>query len=230
MVWIVAADGTRLCTSLHLPDGDGPWPALLEALPYRNDDVTPRTPSDYDGWPRPGSPCCRVDLRGTGSSDGIATDEYPDAERADLRDGDRVARRAGRGAPGGSGCSARRTPGSTRCTWPPTRVPELGAVVAIYATDDRYTDDVHYCGGVLRAIDLVDYVLVHGGDERAAAGAGGVPGERVARTAVAAARSTRRRRGCSTGSPSRSTGRCGGAGSLRLGPDGAGYERISARR
>ena len=38
-------------------------------------------------------------------------------------------------------------------------VPELGAVVAMYATDDRYTDDVHYRGGVLRAIDLIDYVL-----------------------------------------------------------------------
>ena len=38
-------------------------------------------------------------------------------------------------------------------------VPGLRAVVATYATDDRYTDDVHYCGGVLRAIDLIDYPL-----------------------------------------------------------------------
>ena len=33
----------------------------------------------------------------------------------------------------------------------------LGAICAIYATDDRYTDDVHYMGGAVRAIDLVDY-------------------------------------------------------------------------
>ncbi len=39
------------------------------------------------------------------------------------------------------------------------RPPALGAICAIYATDDRYTDDVHYTGGVLRCIDLVDYVL-----------------------------------------------------------------------
>ena len=39
------------------------------------------------------------------------------------------------------------------------RPPGLGAICAIYATDDRYTDDVHYTGGVLRCIDLVDYVL-----------------------------------------------------------------------
>ena len=38
-------------------------------------------------------------------------------------------------------------------------VPHLGAIVATYATDDRYTDDVHYCGGVLRALDLIDYPL-----------------------------------------------------------------------
>ena len=37
------------------------------------------------------------------------------------------------------------------------RPPALHAICAIYATDDRYTDDVHYMGGALRAIDLVDY-------------------------------------------------------------------------
>ena len=30
---------------------------------------------------------------------------------------------------------------------------------AIYATDDRYTDDVHYGGGALHGLDLVDYEL-----------------------------------------------------------------------
>ena len=31
------------------------------------------------------------------------------------------------------------------------------AVCAIYATDDRWTDDVHWRGGALRLVDLVDY-------------------------------------------------------------------------
>ena len=30
------------------------------------------------------------------------------------------------------------------------RPPALKAIVAIYATDDRYTDDVHYMGGAVR--------------------------------------------------------------------------------
>jgi predicted acyl esterase len=39
------------------------------------------------------------------------------------------------------------------------RPPALGAICAIYASDDRYTDDVHYMGGVLKAVDLVDWEL-----------------------------------------------------------------------
>ena len=37
------------------------------------------------------------------------------------------------------------------------RPPALKAVCAIYATDDRWTDDVHWRGGALRLVDLVDY-------------------------------------------------------------------------
>ena len=37
------------------------------------------------------------------------------------------------------------------------RPPALKAVCAIYSSDDRYTDDVHYMGGSLRLLDLVDY-------------------------------------------------------------------------
>ena len=34
------ADGTHLAADLYLPLGDGPFAALLEALPYRKDDLT----------------------------------------------------------------------------------------------------------------------------------------------------------------------------------------------
>src|SRR5215213_5462528 len=39
------------------------------------------------------------------------------------------------------------------------RPPALKAVIAIYASDDRYTDDVHYTGGAVKLLDLVDYPL-----------------------------------------------------------------------
>jgi predicted acyl esterase len=58
---------------------------------------------------------------------------------------------------GRSACGARRTPASTRCRSACEQPPELKAICAIYATDDRWTDDVHWRGGALRLVDLVDY-------------------------------------------------------------------------
>ena len=40
-----------------------------------------------------------------------------------------------------------------------TRPPHLGAIVAIQATDDRYTDDVHYVGGTMTVSDLAQYAV-----------------------------------------------------------------------
>ena len=37
------------------------------------------------------------------------------------------------------------------------RPPALKAIIPIYATDDRYADDVHYFGGAMKQLDLVDY-------------------------------------------------------------------------
>ena len=65
--------------------------------------------------------------------------------------------RARTGATATSGCTARRTPASTRCRWRASGPEQLKAIIAIYGTDDRYTDDVHYRGGILKVLDLVDY-------------------------------------------------------------------------
>ena len=78
-VWITVRDGTRLAADLYLPATDMPAPALLEALPYRKDDLTGESHADdylrlrAEG----GFAVCRLDVRGTGSSAGRATDEYP---------------------------------------------------------------------------------------------------------------------------------------------------------
>ena len=37
------------------------------------------------------------------------------------------------------------------------RPPALKAIIPIYATDDRYADDVHYFGGAVKQLDQVDY-------------------------------------------------------------------------
>ena len=134
-VWIPMADGTCLSVRLFLPHGDdGPWPVLLEALPYRKDDLTASYASEYRRLRDEGRfAVARVDLRGTGASEGFASDEYPAQEQADLVE---VI----------AWLAAERPPG-------------LGAICAIYASDDRYSDDVHFMGGALKAIDLIDYVI-----------------------------------------------------------------------
>ncbi len=128
-------------------------------MPYRKDDLTASYRDSYVRFAdEAGFAVCRLDLRGTGSSGGTATDEYPDAERADLRDviGWLATQPWSSGRVGMFGTSYS---GFNSLHMAAEGVPELGAVVAMYATDDRYTDDVHYHGGVLRAIDIIDYVL-----------------------------------------------------------------------
>ena len=151
-------DGERLAATLYLPDGSGPFAALLEALPYRKDDVTESYRPTYERFADEDFAVLRLDLRGTGSSSGIATDEYPDLERADLRTAIEwlAAQSWSSGRVGMFGTSYS---GFNSLQMAVEGVPQLGAIVATYATDDRYTDDVHYCGGVLRALDLIDYPL-----------------------------------------------------------------------
>ena len=100
----------------------------------------------------------RVDLRGTGSSEGVATDEYPASEQADLCQV--IAWLAAQPWSTGSvGMYGTSYSGFNSLQVAAERPPALKAVVAIYASDDRYTDDVHYTGGALKLLDLVDYPL-----------------------------------------------------------------------
>ncbi|MDP9463568.1 MAG: CocE/NonD family hydrolase, partial [Actinomycetota bacterium] len=157
-VWITVRDGTRLAADLYLPSNGRAAPVLLEALPYRKDDLTSESHSqDYLRLRSEGGfAVCRLDLRGTGSSAGRAADEYPRSELDDL--GDVISWLAAQPWSNGRvGMFGYSYSGFNSLQLACERPPALGAICAIYATDDRYTDDVHYMGGALRAIDLVDY-------------------------------------------------------------------------
>ena len=66
-VSIPMADGVRSGRhALSSRTATGPWPALLEALPYRKDDVTASYRPEYQRLAEAGYVMCRVDVRGTG--------------------------------------------------------------------------------------------------------------------------------------------------------------------
>ncbi len=151
------ADGIELAATMLFPDdGDGPWPALMEALPYRKDDVTASSVGHYAALAEAGYVLCWLDIRGTGSSGGIATDEYSAAERADLvAVVDWLATQPwSSGAVGMFGTSYGGF-NSLQCAL--EAPPALKAIVPIFASDDRYADDVHYYGGAVKQLDVVDY-------------------------------------------------------------------------
>jgi predicted acyl esterase len=154
---IPVRDGSWLAATLYLPDSADPQPCLVEALPYRKDDLTASYASSYRSLcENHGYAVCRIDVRGTGSSPGDAVDEYQDAEQTDLPDAfawlaaqDWCDGRIGMWGTSYSGFNSLQI----ACEQPP----ELKAICAIFATDDRWTDDVHWRGGALRLVDLVDY-------------------------------------------------------------------------
>ncbi len=162
--WIAARDGVRLSANLWLPrppvtEPAARFPAILEMIPYgkdnwrRNDDIARGT---Y--LARRGYVLCRLDVRGTGSSSGIALDEYTEAE---TRDGyDAVEWLAAQpwctGAVGMWGISYG---GFTSIQVAKLRPPHLRAIVPIQATDDRYLTDVHYIGGCVTASELSQYAV-----------------------------------------------------------------------
>ena len=148
---IPLSDGTRLSARIWLPaDAEThPVPAILEYIPYRKRDFTrDRDETLHRYFAQHGYIGVRVDLRGSGESEGVLTDEYLQQE---LDDGVEVIRWLAQqpwcdGSVGMIGISWGGFNGLQIAALQP---PELKAVVSVCSTDDRYADDVHYMGGCL---------------------------------------------------------------------------------
>ncbi|ROS62638.1 hypothetical protein EDF38_1750 [Frigoribacterium sp. PhB160] len=152
--WVPLPDGTRLHARVWAPRVDHPVPVLLEYLPYRLDDWTaPRDSERHPWYAARGYASVRVDIRGTGSSDGLFDDEYSVQE---LDDGVALiewlaAQPWSTGAVGAFGISW----GGFNALQLAGRAPEaLKAIVTVCSTDDRYDNDVHYVGGAVLGIDM----------------------------------------------------------------------------
>lgn len=82
-LWVLMPDGTRLGARLWQPESrtDESLPAILEYIPYRKDDYSAIRDSNTIAWfASRGYATLRVDMRGSGSSDGVMYDEYSDQE------------------------------------------------------------------------------------------------------------------------------------------------------
>lgn len=163
-VRIPARDGVTLSANIWrpVPNADEPderFPVLLEMIPYGKDNWRRDSDDGRGRWlAARGYALCRVDVRGTGSSDGIALDEYTVAETNDGFDA--VEWVAGR--PWASGAVAMwgiSYGAFTAIQVAKLRPPHLLAIVPIMGTDDRYVDDVHIRGGCVTASELSQYAV-----------------------------------------------------------------------
>jgi putative CocE/NonD family hydrolase len=155
-VWIPVSDGLRLAARVWLPEDAEvrPVPAILEYIPYRKRDSTRARDDVMHGYiAGHGYACLRVDIRGSGDSEGVLEDEYLSSE---LRDGVDIIRWISdqswcNGSVGMIGIS---WGGFNALQIAALQPPALKAMITACSTDDRYADDVHHMGGCLLGDNL----------------------------------------------------------------------------
>ncbi len=154
--WVTMSDGCRLAAKLWLPvDADKePVPAILEYIPYRKRDFKAiRDSRIHRYFARRGYASVRVDMRGSGDSEGILKDEYLPME---LDDGmeilEWIASRPW--CTGNVGMMGISWGGFNSLQIASMGSPYLKAIITVSSSDDRYADDVHYMGGCMLTDNL----------------------------------------------------------------------------
>lgn len=153
---IPMTDGTLLAARMWIPEDaeKSPVPAILEYIPYRKRDLTAERDVQHHAYIAGfGYASVRVDLRGSGESEGILTDEYLQQE---LDDGVEVIQWLSRQkwCTGSVGMIGISWGGFNGLQIAALRPEPLRAIITICSTDDRYSDDVHYMGGCLLGDNL----------------------------------------------------------------------------
>jgi putative CocE/NonD family hydrolase len=157
-VWIPMSDGVRLAAKIWRPvtAGDEPVPGILEFIPYRKRDLTAGRDSIHHPYlAGHGYGCVRVDLRGTGESEGVLVDEYLEREHLDAEELlEWIAARPW--CTGRTGMMGISWGGFNSLQVAARKPPSLGAIVISSFTDDRYSDDMHYMGGALLSDNVAE--------------------------------------------------------------------------
>jgi hypothetical protein len=155
-VWIPVTDGLNLAARIWRPKGSdaSPVPAVLEYIPYRKRfGTTERDEITHKYLAGHGYACIRLDIRGSGESEGVLTDEYLQSE---FDDGIAALEWiAGQDwCDGNIGMMGISWGGFNALQIAAMRPPELKAVVTVSSSDDRYADDIHHMGGTLLGDNL----------------------------------------------------------------------------
>ncbi len=154
-------DGIRLYAKAWHPEGEGPFPAVINYDPYRSSDWRTMSRGNFFHYlARHGFVVLHLGVRGTDGSEGTVTDEYSLQEQEDGYDSvEWIAAQSW--CNGKVGMIGTSYAGFTAVQVAMHRPPHLKAIIPLYATDDRYTDDVHYDGGALCSLfDLAGWATM----------------------------------------------------------------------
>ena len=146
--WIPLSDGSdgcRLAARIWLPEDseDDPVPAILNYIPYRKNEGMAMDAPDQRYVAGHGYAFVRVDIRGSGDSDGLLLGEHLKQEQDDgLEIISWIARQPW--CTGAVGMIGNSWGGFNGLQIAARRPPELKAVISSCSTDDRYEDDLHH--------------------------------------------------------------------------------------
>ena len=149
---IAMPDGVRLAADLYVPTGGSAgqsFPVLLEYLPYRKTEARGRNWPLYAYFVARGYIVARVDIRGTGNSEGtLVPYEYSDIEQ---QDGETVIDWLSKQSwsTGKVGMFGISWGGFNAIQMAGRNPPALKAFIAVDATDDLYQEDVHFIDGIM---------------------------------------------------------------------------------
>jgi len=151
-VWIPMSDDVRLAADIYWPadyEQEKTYPVLLEYIPYRKDESRGRNYPLYSYFLDHDYIVARVDMRGTGKSEGITIPyEYSDIE---LDDGEEVINWLSQQewSTGSVGMFGISWGGFNSIQMAMRNPPALKAFVSLMATEYLYQEDVHYMDGIM---------------------------------------------------------------------------------
>lgn len=155
-------DGVRLAARIWLPEGAdvSPLPAILEYIPYRKRDMTRgRDANNHAYMAGHGYVCVRVDMRGSGDSDGVLKDEYTRQEQQDAVEV--IAWIAEQHwCDGNVGMMGISWGGFNSLQVAAHNPPALKAIITACSSDDLYADNMHYMGGCLLGDNLSEATVM----------------------------------------------------------------------